>query len=232
MLAPLLALTLALAAPRSAAPPPADTTDLRPGVAVLPFTNGGSIGGRAQELGPMEAGVQQMLMTEIAQSSALRMVERAALRPILEEQNLVTAGRVDAATAARVGKLVGAKFAITGAFMEVNGDFRIDARVLDVETGEIVRTEQVHGRRRNLYRMLVELAGRITRGVNLPPLPRPAAEARARRNVPDEATLMLSRALMYEDVGRRPEAIQLYRELVRRFPDYTEARDKLRKLGG
>ena len=239
MLHTFIALTLAASVPappsRISIPhhPVRDTTDTRPGVAVLPFTNGGSFGGRTQEdLSALEVGLQQMLMTELEQNSALRIVERAALRQMLEEQNLATAGRVDAATAARVGRLVGARYVITGSFINLDGQFRLDGHVVDVETGELVKAQQVYGRRRDLFHLLVDLAGVITRDVRLPPLPRDVATARARLYVPNEAALKYSQALRLAESGRNREAMELYREIVRRFPDYTPARARLQQLEG
>ena len=76
--------------------------DRRPGIAVFPFTNGGSFGASKEDLSPLEVGIQQMVLTELSQNSNLRIVDRSALKQILEEQNLVGAGRVDASTAARL----------------------------------------------------------------------------------------------------------------------------------
>jgi TolB-like protein len=203
----------------------------RPGVAVFPFTNGGSFGRGREDLAALEVGIQQMLLTELHQNTGLRIVERSALRDMLGEQDLGTAGRVDAATAARVGRLVGARYAITGTFMDLNGNFRLDGRIVDVETGEILRAVRIENQRRDhLYRLLVDLAQQITAGVNLPPLARAAQQERRARNVPDEATTMYSRALIYAENGDTEQAIELYRQIVRRFPDYTEAREELRQM--
>ena len=79
-----------------------------------------------------------MLLTELAQNEALRIVDRSILNRILEEQNLSRQDLVDPNTAANVGKLVGARYFILGSFIDFYGDFRIDARVVSVETSEIV----------------------------------------------------------------------------------------------
>jgi TolB-like protein len=203
----------------------------RPGIAVFPFTNGGSYGPAREDMGALEVGIQGMLLTELQQNRELRIVERGILRQTLEEQDLATAGRVDASTAARVGRLVGARYAITGTFMDLYGNFRLDGRIVDVETGEILKTVSIDNQRReNLYRLLMELAEQITRGVDLPPLAQATREERRARNVPDDAVLLLSLAMDHEDNGREDEAIELYRQIVQRFPDYTEAREALRQI--
>jgi TolB-like protein len=204
--------------------------DTRPGIAVFPFTNGGSYGADAQDLEALTVGLQQMLLTELGQNDSLRLVERSLLREILAEEDLGASGRVDAQTAARIGRIVGARYAITGVFIDLNGDFRMDGRVIDVETTEILQTEQVRDNRANLYALLVELAGDITAGLDLPPLPEQVREARQERQIPDRAITLYSRAQTYEDYGRKDQAIELYRQIAQQFPDMTEATQRLEQL--
>lgn len=210
---------------------PAALAQDRPGIAVFPFTDGGSYGPGREDLSSLTVGIQQMLLTELQQNPSLRIVERSALRDVLGEQDLEAAGRVDAETAARVGRLVGARYAVTGAYMDMFGNFRLDARIVDVETSEVLRAVRIEDQRReHLYRLLVDMAAQIVREVDLPPLERSAQQERRSRNVPDAATLMYSRALAYEENGRTAQAVELYRQITERFPDYTEAREALRQF--
>lgn len=209
---------------------PGAAQDHRPGFAVFPFANGGSVGPDRQDLQDFSVGFQQMLMTELDQNSALRVIERAMLRQLLEEQDLGASGRVEPNTAARIGRIVGAKFALLGGFVDSFGVMRLDARVVDVETSEIVKSETVQSKREDLYDLLVELAGKVTSGVDLPALPREVREARKARNIPGEAQALYSRALVLEDRGRMEEAMEYFAQIAQRFPDMTEAQDRLKQL--
>jgi len=204
--------------------------DSRPGIAVFPFANGGSFGANREDLEALSIGIQQMLLTELSQNKALRIVERSQLRALLEEQQLATAGQVDAQTAARVGKVVGARYVVTGVFIDLNGNFRLDGRIVDVETSEILKTAQVRDRRDNLYELLFDLAAKITDDVDLPPLPASVREERREREIPTEAVTLFSRAQVYQDAGRKERAVELYRQIAERFPQMTEAREALRQL--
>jgi len=210
----------------------AQEVDTRPGIAVFPFTNGGSYGPDREDMQPLEVGLQQLLLTELAQNGDLRIVERSVLRQILEEQDLAAQGRVDSRTAAQVGKLVGARYVVTGVFIDLFGDFRLDGRVVDVETGEVLRTEEVRAKREKLYEVVVDLASKIMTGVELKPLPGEVREARRSRNIPIQAVTLYSRAQVYEDAGHTDRAIELYRQIADRFPDMVEAKQALRQLTG
>jgi TolB-like protein len=58
---------------------------------------------------------------------------------------------VDDTTAARIGKRVGARYAVTGTFTDFYGDFRVDLHLVNVETGEIITVEKEHMRRDHLF---------------------------------------------------------------------------------
>jgi TolB-like protein len=205
-------------------------SDSRPGVAVFQFANGGSFGPSPEDFQALEVGLQQMMITEIGQNSALRVVERSTLRAILEEQELGVSGRVEPGTAAQIGRLVGARYVITGVFMDVWGDFRMDARVVDVETGEILFSDQVRNRRENLYDMLIDLSAKVTNGVRLPPLAREIRQQREARSIPAEAVILFSRAQTYADFGERDRAVEVYQRIISEFPEMTEAREALEQI--
>lgn len=224
-----LALLLLLAVPL-AAQDRADEQDDRPGVAILPFVDGGSFGADREDLAAMTVGLQQILITELQQNSELRIVDRSVLREVLAEQDLAEEGRVDAATAARVGQIVGARYVVTGGFMDLNGDFRLDARIVDGETTETPWSNYVRGDRDDLYALLVDMAGKITEGAELPALPSEVREEREARPIPAEAITLYSRAQVLEDVGQSDRARELYQRIVSDFPQMTEAGEALEQL--
>jgi TolB-like protein len=220
----------ALALAAGLAAPVARAQDSRPGMAVFPFDNGGSYGQDKENFDALQVGLQQMLITEFAQNAQLRIVERGRIKDLLAEQDLGSTGRVDANTAAKLGKLVGARYVVLGGFIDFYGDFRIDARIVNVETSELVKVVKVNDKRDKLYGLVVNLAGSITRDVNLPALPRQAMEQRESRQVPTEALQLYSRALLYADRGDATRAAELFNRAIEVFPEYTEAQEGLRQL--
>jgi TolB-like protein len=226
----LITLIAALLLPLGAAAQ--ESQDTRPGVAVLPFFQGISIGTEKETLAALSIGLQQILITELSQNEAMRVVERSVLRELLAEQDLARDGRVDDATAAKIGKLVGARYVFTGGFNDVNGQFRLDGRVVDVETSEIVRAEQVTDRRDNLYGIVMDMSQKITSGLKLPALKAEVREQRdARRSeLPPEAVILYSQAQFFQDRGDMGRAKELYRRITKDFPRMTEAEQELKRI--
>ena len=201
--------------------------DSRPGVAIMPFANGGSFGQDEESFDALQVGLAQMLITEISLNQGARVVERHEINRILQEQDLGASGRVDVNTAARIGRMVGAKYMILGTFMDVYGDFRIDARIVDVETTEIIKTERVQDKRENLYHMMTEMANKIMEDASLPAIPASIQEQRESRDVPQEAVDLYSRGLLAADRGDSEKAVELFNRALSVFPEYTEAEQEL-----
>lgn len=229
-----MALALGVAVSASAVGAQEGPDDRRPGVAVLRFDNGGSHGQQAEEgdFAALEVGLQQMLLTELSQSTDLRIIERGRLNELMEEQDLAAEGRANQAGAAQIGKLVGARYVVIGSFTDLFGQFRMDARVVDTETGDILESESVRDRREKIYDLLVDLSAKIVEDIDLPALPEQAREERKSRDIPPEAITLFSRAQVFEDGGRKDRAIELYRRLTTEFPDMVQAKQALEQLTG
>lgn len=206
--------------------------DSRPGIAVLPFENGGSYGKDKEDFDALRKGIAAMLIYELSQNPAVRLVDRFETQRLLDEQGLAVAERVDRETAAKIGKLVGARYMVAGSFIDLYGDFRVDARIINTETGEImkvVRSDPKLHDRKDMSRMIQSIAERILAESKLPPLPASTAQRPA---VPTEALAFFSRALLYHDRGDRQKAVEYYQKALDVFPNYSAASEGLRKARG
>lgn len=209
--------------------------DSRPGVAVLPFTNGGSYGQAAEDYAALEVGMQQMLTTEFAMNPQLRVVDRSRIKELLTEQDLGASGRVDAATAARIGKLVGARYMVMGGFVDTYGTMRLDIQVVNTETSEIEKADRTTFKREEMARGVIDAAAQITRGLSLPALPKQVQaqrEERAEKLNKTQAVSYYTKGLLYADRGDTAKAKELFSKALAEFPQYTEAQEALRQVGG
>ena len=124
---------------------------------------------------------------------------------------------------------------ITGSFIDLYGDFRIDGRMINVETGEImkvVRSDPKLHDRREMFKMIQSVAERIMADLKLPALASEVVERATARQVPTEALALFSRALLYQDKGDKAKAVEYYQKAINVFPEYSEAREGLRKASG
>ncbi len=215
------------------AAPALKAQDTRPGIAVMPFTDGGSYGKDKEDFAALQKGLAAMMISELSQNTQLRLVDRENIQSVIEEQNLGKDGRLDNATAAKVGKIVGAKYMIMGQFTDFYGRMRIDARLVDVETSQILKvatSDPKDNKREDMFRILQSVSLKLMEDSKLPPLSSQQASAVKARNVPTEALAYYSRALTYQDRGDKAKAAEFFKKAVDVFPDYAEAQQGLKKV--
>ncbi len=129
-----------------------------PSIAVLDFAN-------LQKDSPYEhlqVGIAEAFTTSFVRSKRFRVVERTQLEKIQTELQLNQTAAIDPATAQRVGKLIGAQYLVLGSFQVFGGKIRINARLLRVETGEIVQTDVETGETSAALSLPDNLAGRFS----------------------------------------------------------------------
>lgn len=234
---------LAVAAPAAVA---AQAADQRPTVAVLYFNNG-SFGPGAKDYDLLGRGVADYLIGELSGNPAVRVVERDQIGKITAEQDLGTSGRVDAETAVRIGKLLGARYMVTGGYIaDPKGNVSLNARVFEVETSKIIHTERVTDKAENFVPLIGKLAEKLNSGMKLPEIPKrtgatpmpstsgsavgqaPAAE----QKVPFAAVVLYSKAIAAKDKGNKAEAVTLFKASLEKFPEFSKAKTELKNLGG
>lgn len=212
----------------------AQAADTRPTVAVFPFNNG-TIGRPGMDLSNIGKGIEDFMITELARNTAIRVVERANIQKLLDEQNLGASGRVDDATAAKIGKILGAKHVVTGGIIsQPDGAMRLDIRVVNVETSKVEWAEPTNGKLDNLIDVIQQGASKVSSGVKLPPIPASSrgevnnAQAQAKK-MPLATAMLYARAIEAEDSGKKAEAKQLYSQVKAQFP-YPPADKAIERL--
>ncbi len=150
-----LLLALALVVPASATEPPA--------VAVTYFDN--NTGDPSRDA--LGRGLADMLITDLSQLADLRVVERSRLNDLLAELDLVASPFIDPGTAASLGEGLGARYVVTGSFVELEPTLRIDARLVDVGSGEVLLSTSVSGPVEEFFLLEKELALALAEGAGV-----------------------------------------------------------------
>lgn len=103
-----------------------DLDDLSPGLA-------------RESLGELFAA---QVMEVLTNKGTYTVVERVRLLRVLEELRLGSSSLADEQTRMRLGKLVGARLMVFGGYQVIGGQMRVDLRMVDVETGTVVKAVQ------------------------------------------------------------------------------------------
>ncbi|UCD85101.1 MAG: hypothetical protein JSU92_02620 [Deltaproteobacteria bacterium] len=108
-------------------------------IAVVRFTNLGPTASEKQ-LGQI---VAELMTTSLARKPQFLLVEREQIEKVLDELKLSLLGLTEADNAEKVGKLLNARAIITGSVSEVGEVYSVNARQVDVATGEVILTADV-----------------------------------------------------------------------------------------
>jgi TolB-like protein len=126
-------------------------------VAVLPFSN--TSGEKHYDY--LNESIPEAIITSVAELKRFKIVERHAVKGLLEDRKLEVAGLTDTA-AQEVSKLLKADIYILGSFMALENEIRINARIFDVHNGEVLGAANVQGGvDSKIFDLLDELADKM-----------------------------------------------------------------------
>ena len=195
-------------------------------IAIMYFANNSP----TKEYDCFQKGIASMLITDLSKLEELQIVEREELQKLLNEMKLSISGLVKQETAQELGNLLGAETLLLGSFTEVEGEIRIDARIVETETGKLLKAEEVTGKTRSLFDLEKVLVLKIARNLDVY-LTNEQKEVISR--VPTtslEAAIHNFKGIDYYDRKMYEKAIREYTESLKIDSSYQDARQNLRKV--
>lgn len=193
-------------------------------MAVLPFENNSVT--EPEKFAPLSKGLSAMLITDLKNSStSLQLIEREKIQALLKEIALSQSGSVDQSTAVKAGKILGAQSIIFGSFMVLGNQVRMDARIIKVETSEVVMAESIAGDSDGIMNLAMDLAGKIARSMKVAFKP-PREKSEGDIN----AALYFSMGLDALDRGDKKEAKKLFSKSIQLDPAYKAQVDNVKGL--
>jgi len=105
----------------------------------------------AAEYEPWEFGIASMVMTDLETIGLFNIISMERLRDVLKQQAFQMTGLVDEKKAVEVGKIVSAKYILTGSFMELKGSLRIESQLFSVEKGIQMGAASVTGKTETFF---------------------------------------------------------------------------------
>jgi tetratricopeptide (TPR) repeat protein len=189
-------------------------------VAVFPFR----YTGQDSALRPLERGLAALVVSDLSHVRSLRLVERERLQALLDEMQLNASGRVDPATGARSGHLVGAGQVVQGQFQELpSAGVRLDAAMVRATDASVAATGTGRDQLSLLFDLeksvVFQLLGKM--GVPLTPAESLAISERPTRDL--QAFLLYSRGLEAQDRGDFGAASASFRAAAQRDPGFQAA---------
>lgn len=214
----LVALSSLATVPRSLGTSAASLDVDKPAVGVLSFDNNTG----KSDYDHLGKGLSTMMANDLVAVDEIRVVERDRMADILREIDAQQTTRFDSTAAVKVGRLVGAQFIVTGAFIDVDETMRIDTRVIRVETGVIVKKATVTGNKDKFLDLQKKLARQLVKDLDVALTPEGEAKLEKRQNTNgiDDINDMarFSNAISLSDQGNYADAAIKMAPLVAKYP--------------
>lgn len=188
-------------------------------IAVMPF----GYAGTNDDLRALTRGFAQLVVTDLARSRQLRVLERERMQAMLDEMRLSDSGLVAQGTAVRSGRLLRAARVVQGSLADIGRELRVDAAVVDVTSSGVAAAANAQDLLDRLFEIEKTLVFRLfgDLGIQLTPAEREAIEQRPTQNI--QAFLAYSRGLEAEDRGDFAAAERFFSEASSLDPGFVAA---------
>ncbi|MDQ6611425.1 MAG: CsgG/HfaB family protein, partial [Gemmatimonadota bacterium] len=200
---------------------PANTISVAPLAVLSPDTAYASIG----------FGMASLLVADLSRSASLTLVERLRVDAVLRELQLAQSGRVDTATAPRVGRLVGARQIVVGSIdLRTRNSLRLQSYVANTTTGKVGSSLTGNATLSQIFDAEKTLAFRLFEvlGVTLSPVERRAVEQQATGSL--VAFIAFSKGSRAEAFGDFGLAAASYAQALQLDPNFSLAGQRLSVL--
>lgn len=197
-------------------------------VGVPPFATSGT----DSTLAPLSYALADLVATDLSRSKNVRIVERARFGEVLRELDLAASGRVDSATAPRVGRLVSAERLVFGSVQSLpdGRTLRLGARIGDVERSTVTRAVDAQAPLAEILAAEKALVLRLfeSLGVVLTPAEKAEVEQQPTKNI--AALLAYGRGVQRSYLGDFRGAAAAFRDAQTLDPNFREARLREREI--
>jgi len=189
-------------------------------IAVMPFAYTGT----NTQIQPLSRGLAELLVTDLARSPRLHVLERDRMQAMLDEMHLNDQGEADPQTAVRSGHLLRAERVVQGSLTGQGNELRVDATVVDVSSAGVVTPPSESDQLDRLFDIEKRLAFGIFAQLGIPLTASDSVAISQRPTENLQAFLAFSRGLEDEDQGNYDAARSSYAEAAQLDPGFAAAR--------
>jgi len=196
-------------------------------IAILDFKNR-SVDDK-EKYDPLEKGFAELMIDQLNGAVNLKVIERERIQWILEEIGLENdPSKFDQSSAVRVGKQLGVHTILLGSFIKVKDKMKLLARLVKVETSEILATEQAEGDADEFFEVAENLSLKVAKKINAA-----LTKADIEKNTDTkslDAMMSYSEGLVLLEKGNYKDAYDKFMRALEIDPNYNKARTKAESL--
>jgi len=200
-----------------------------PKTVVVADFEGGSIPPR-EETRFWNRALATLLIADLRASENLNILDRQHLADVLREQQLSSSNLADPATRLHLGRILGANYFIFGTYTILGNTAFLTARLDNVETGQVVKSDKREGSEAEMRSLSRQLSIVFLRELDLRLAEQEEKEIATFGGPPPQAVRYFSEGLDYEQRRLYEQASERYSRALAVYPQYQEARKHLEKV--
>ncbi|UCD17491.1 MAG: hypothetical protein JSV44_00865 [Candidatus Zixiibacteriota bacterium] len=180
-----------------------------------------------EQLGYITKGLADFFASDFAKISDMKVVERDKINAIISEIELQQAGKVDQATAVKVGKILGARIMVFGSLTQLSArNMRMLVRAVDVETSEIIATVDKEGKP-EYFKMEKEMVEELAKKLNIKLDDKTRDLLKAGGSESFDAASLYARGLDFADKYDYRQAFEFFKKAYEMDKNFAEAKRKM-----
>ena len=193
-------------------------------MAIIDFKNS-SIDQKAK-FDPMEQGFADLMIHRLNNSTGLKVIERERIQWILNEINIQDKYNMEEAV--RMGKQLGVHAVLLGSFIIFNDEIWLGARLVKVETSEILLADEIKGEVDEFFDLVEKLSEKIADKIDVSLKQEEAGISSETKSL--DAMLSYSEGLQMLEEGKYKDAYNKFLKALEFDPDYELAKAKAESI--
>lgn len=179
-----------------------------------------------EQYDPMENGFADLLINRLNNSTDLKVVERERIKWILDEIKLQNENNMEGAV--RVGKQLGVQTVLFGSFIIMGDQIWLGARLVKVESSEILLTDEVKGDLDEFFNLVDKLGIKIADKIKVTLKKETKEEVSQAPSL--DAIMAYSVGLSYLEKDDYKNAYAKFQEALKIDPNYEKANLKAQSI--
>ena len=194
----------------------------KPTVAILNFQ---SNTGDASIDAMLSTGSAETIISDLSLIQEITVVERSRIIEVMKEIELGMTGMIDDETAQQAGKLMGVQYILMGHWQKFADQFRVNARLVEVETGNIVVSIKETGNVNSVFDLQDSISEQILSNLQITISESDKAKIRKRDTISIEAYKEFSKGLTEYDKGNKTATNYHMQKALEYDPDYAKPKE-------
>lgn len=113
------------------------------------------------------SGIAETVTADLKKIEGITVIGRERVYETLRRWGVNTDAEVDTTMATSLGREVGARWILTGGYQKIGEMLRITARVVEVESGEVLRTVKIDGKMGDIFELQDKIVYELSQGLDL-----------------------------------------------------------------